>query len=63
MSGSYRDAKGGHSKPDYAPYGIEGQSEFKRACRRSARNKAKRDMRRGREPLPKYSVQCEYWEW
>ena len=61
MSGTYRDAKGGHTS---SKYGIthEGVSKFKRYCRRTARNKAKQALRQGREPEPRYPVEKLYWD-
>lgn len=37
-------------------------SSFNKACRRLARRLAKRDLENGREPLPRYPVEKE-WYW
>lgn len=40
----------------------KGFSAFARQCRRSARAKARQDMRNGREPQPRYRDEREYWD-
>lgn len=60
MSRDYRDQRGGHRGGYYVSN--KGHSEFARQCRRSARAKAKQELRHGREPEPTYPVEREYYD-
>lgn len=50
-----REQKLEHWQSTYTP------SLFNKLCRQSARNQARRDFQRGREPAPKYSVEKLWW--
>jgi hypothetical protein len=61
MSRDYRDQRGGHKNP-HLFISNKRHGEFTRACRKSARAKAKNALRNGREPEPKYGVETEYFD-
>lgn len=60
MSRDDRDQRGGHR----GGYFISNKqhAKFTRQCRRSARAKAKRALRQGHEPAPRYAVERGYYD-
>lgn len=50
--------------PFRVKYWVTGDNvaEFKRDCRKAARNKAKQDLRNEREPLPRYPIERAYFD-
>ena len=60
MSRSKPDQRGGHKTKYYIADNYI--NRFKRNCRKSARAKAKDDLRHGREPQPIYDVEKVYFD-
>lgn len=60
MSRDYRDKRGGHSTRWHWTAGSSFVKYAKRRARKSARQQAKADLRRGNEPAPIYPIEREY---
>lgn len=63
MSRSRKDKRGGHEK-NLGKYPVTGMvpSKLKRLKRKKSRAMARNDMVNGREPLPVYSPEKEYFD-
>lgn len=61
MSRDYRDKRGGHYSARFM-ISEKGHAEFARECRRSARRKAKIDLRRTGDPAERYPVERMYYD-
>lgn len=60
MSRDYRDQPGGH--PSKFFISDKRHAKFARQCRRRGRFRAAQDLRAGREPLPVYPAEREWFD-